>query len=98
GLRGLIAQMIEDVRSGSHADARDLCRLHLVLPQQLQHRVHRRMPERAARVRLDRDAGVDDRERFAERWDDTWHISATTQHLEEYPGAVERFVAGSKSA
>jgi len=43
---------------------------------QRQHGVHRRMPEAAARVRLDRDAGAHDGPRLTERRDDALGVEA----------------------
>src|SRR6516165_3874319 len=56
------------------------------------------MPERAAGIRLDRDAGIDDRVGLAELADETREIRAAAGDLEESPLAVERIVTGGEPA
>src|SRR5438477_5443406 len=56
------------------------------------------MAERAAWIRLERDAGIDDGEWLAERWNHTRYVGAATEDLKETPFAIETLVAGREAA
>ena len=64
------------------------------------HRVHRRMAEHAARIRLDRDAGPHDRVRVPELADDAIGVEAVAvaEYLEEAPRRIERILAAGEAA
>ncbi len=75
-------------------------RVDVVLRHEPAHRVHRRMAEHAARIRLDRDAGRDDRVRPPKDGNDPRGIVALTvaERLEEAPRRIERVLAAGKAA
>ena len=66
---------------------------------QSSHGIHRRMPEHAARVRLDRHPGPHDRVRVAELADDTVGIEAltVTEGLEKAPRRIESIPASCEA-
>ena len=95
-----VPQRIEDVGPGAHANPHDALRLHVMRDHQSSHGIHRRMPEHAARVRLDRHPGPHDRVRVAELADDTVGIEAltVTEGLEKAPRRIEGVPASREAS
>src|ERR1044071_5507123 len=93
-----IANRIQNIASGINLYAHDILGLYVGFGHELEHQVDRRMREDAARIRFDRDSGIDDAPDSAKFLRNLCGAHAAAMNRVEAPRTIQSILIGGKTA